>query len=254
MPPKRLSATGRRRAKIQPKPSPPPAEQPDQPDQREQPDQPDQPDQPNLHSTGHTQSREPRSPTPPSREGSVVSVASNSRKPNDQAKKRATKIDFALTVEQEESMLEFLQAKPIIWDCKLNGYRRTDLKNKLWEDQGASMEPPRSYKHLQGWFKSLRDTHTRLHKKKSGDGAPAVELTERELWIRDQFGFLKSVIRHRPEPCKTVKATIQEHQGDLCAAEAACVDIGATLDDVDMPTVTKGKGKGKHMKTVTMLC
>lgn len=40
-----------------------------------------------------------------------------------------------------------------------------------------------------------------------------------------------------------VKATIEEHQGDLCAAETACVEVGVALDDENMPTVTKGKGK-----------
>lgn len=38
-------------------------------------------------------------------------------------------------------MLAFLQANSLIWDRKLNENMRTDLKiNKLWEDQGASME------------------------------------------------------------------------------------------------------------------
>jgi len=97
-------------------------------------------------------------------------------------------------------MLEFLQENPVIWNVKMTDYRRTDKKGKMWEDQATRMG--KTSAHLQGWFKSLRDTHTRLHKKKSGDGAP--ELTEREHWILDKFGFLKSVVRHRPEPCKTV--------------------------------------------------
>ena len=39
-------------------------------------------------------------------------------------------------------------------------------------------------------FKSLRDNHTCLDKKKSGDGAP--EPTEREEWIMAKFRFLKT--------------------------------------------------------------
>lgn len=49
----------------------------------------------------------------------------------------------------------------------------------------------------------MRDTHTRLDKRKSGDGA-ALDLTEREPWIRAKFGFLKTVTRHRPEPLVSV--------------------------------------------------
>ena len=55
---------------------------------------------------------------------------------------------------------------------------------------------------LKGWFRSLRDTHTRLDKKKSGDGAP--DLTERAEWIISKFVFLKTVTRHRPEPLQSV--------------------------------------------------
>ena len=96
-----------------------------------------------------------------------------------------------------------------------------------------------------------------MHKKKSGDGAR--EWTERDQWIKENFGFLLTVVSHRPEPCKSVsiatknvllfvihylndkslckhityslyyltlqiKATIAEHPGDLAAAEDACTD------------------------------
>ena len=72
--------------------------------------------------------------------------------------------------EEEELMCEFLLENSMIWDIKKkNDYRRIDKKAKLWEDQAIAMA--RTVEHLQGWFKSLRDVHTRLHKKKSGDGA-----------------------------------------------------------------------------------
>ena len=56
--------------------------------------------------------------------------------------------------------------------------------------------------HLQGWFKSLRDTHTRLDKCRSGAGAP--EPTERDEWIKANFGFMKTVVRYRAEPVNSV--------------------------------------------------
>ena len=79
-------------------------------------------------------------------------------------------------------------------------YRRTDKKGKLWQDQGKTMG--KSVEHLQGWFKSLRDTNTRLDRKKSGDGAS--ELTQRERWVKANFNFLKSVVRHHAEPVKSI--------------------------------------------------
>ena len=106
-------------------------------------------------------------------------------------------------------MLEFLQDNHVLWNMKMTDYRRTDKKGKIWEgkiweDQAQRMD--KTSELLRGWFKSLRDNHTRLDKKKSGDGSP--ELTEREEWIMAKFGFLKTVIRHRPEHCNSVSIHI----------------------------------------------
>lgn len=100
-------------------------------------------------------------------------------------------------------MCDFLRENAILWDIKRTDYRRVDKKAKLWEDQAKIIG--KTVEHLQGWFKSLRDTHTRLHKKKSGDGAP--ELTEREQWVKANFSFLKSVVRHHAEPVNSVSIT-----------------------------------------------
>ena len=105
-------------------------------------------------------------------------------------------------------MCDFLRENDIICDIKKTDYRRVDKKAKLWEDQANVMG--KSVEHLQGWFKSLRDTHTRLHKNKSGDGIP--EMTEREHWVKASFGFLKSVVRHRAEPVKSVSINTYSYQ------------------------------------------
>ena len=95
-------------------------------------------------------------------------------------------------------MCEFLRENAFLWDIKKTDYRRVDKKAKFWEDQATSKCMGKTAEHLQGWFKSLRDTHTRLDKKKSSDGAP--ELTEREQWVKTNFGFVKTVFRHNAEP------------------------------------------------------
>ena len=97
-------------------------------------------------------------------------------------------------------MLEFLQENPMLWDIKLTDFRRTDKKNKIWDEQSKRLDKTPEY--LKGWFKSLRDIYTRLEKKKSRDGAP--DLTEREQWIKDNFSFMKAATRHRPEPVNSV--------------------------------------------------
>uniref|UniRef100_UPI00358E3DCC uncharacterized protein n=1 Tax=Myxine glutinosa TaxID=7769 RepID=UPI00358E3DCC len=204
-------------------------------------------------------SQSPRSPSPHSGDGSRASHASSvdsdaasvastsSRQSDDKTKKkkrRAKKTACSLSVQDEELMLEFLQDNPVLWNMKMMDYRRTDKKGKIWEDQAQRMG--KTSELLRGWFKSLRDNHTRLDKKKSGDGAP--ELTEREEWIMAKFGFLKTVIRHRPEPCNSVKATIDAHEGDLDAAEAACAEqqVGRKEADIIPTLPSSSRRKRAH--------
>jgi hypothetical protein len=119
-------------------------------------------------------------------------------------KKRAKKNTSTLSVADEELMMEFIRDNPMLWNIKMTDYRRKDKKDKIWEDQAQLMEETAD--NLKVWFRSVRDTHTRLDKKKSGDGAP--ELTEREEWIISKFGFLKTVTRHHPEPLVSVSVQL----------------------------------------------
>ena len=84
-----------------------------------------------------------------------------------------------LSIAEEELMLEFIIDNPVLWNVKMTDYRQKDKKDKIWEDQAQLME--KTSDTLKGWFRSLRDTHTCLDKKKSGDSSP--NLTEREEWI-----------------------------------------------------------------------
>lgn len=146
-----------------------------------------------------------RSPTPSrerSRESSVsssvsIDVSTSSRLADDKGKK---KNPCNLSIAEEELMLEFIIDNPVLWNVKMTDYRQKDKKDKIWEDQAQLME--KTSDTLKSWFRSLRDTHTRLDKKKSGDSAP--NLTEREEWIMSTFVFLKTVTRHRPAPLQSV--------------------------------------------------
>ena len=115
-----------------------------------------------------------RSPTPPrerSRESSVsscvsVAVSASSRLADDKGKKkkkRAKKSPCNLSIADEELMLEFIRDNPVLWNIKMSDYRRKDKKDKIWEDQAQLME--KTADTLKGWFRSLRDSHTRLDKK-----------------------------------------------------------------------------------------
>ena len=80
-------------------------------------------------------------------------------------------------------MLEFLKETPMLLYIKLTDFRRSDKKNKIWDEHSKRLDKIPEY--LKGWFKSLGDIYPRLNKKKSGDRDP--DFTEMELWIKDKL-------------------------------------------------------------------
>jgi len=62
--------------------------------------------------------------------------------------------------------------------------------DNIWKDEAQLLD--KLADTLNGCFRSLCDTRTRLDNKKSGDCVP--ELTEREEWIIPKLVFLKTVL------------------------------------------------------------
>ncbi|XP_028396950.1 uncharacterized protein LOC114520816 [Dendronephthya gigantea] len=120
-------------------------------------------------------SKSPTQPSQNSHNSSALSSETNddftsfrradSKEKNKQ--KRAKKNPYNLSATEEELMLEFIMDNPVLWNVKMTDYRRKDKKEKIWEEQAHQMN--KTVDILKGWFRSLRDTHTRLDKKKSGD-------------------------------------------------------------------------------------
>jgi len=108
-------------------------------------------------------------------------------------KRKGKKTQFSLNSQDEQLMCEFLRNNPILWDSRKIDFRRVDKKAIIWENQAKIMG--KTAEHLQGWYRSLRDTNTRLHKKNGSSGAS--KLTEREEWVKSNLGFLNNVVRHR---------------------------------------------------------
>ena len=86
------------------------------------------------------------------------------------------------------------------WNRKRSDYRNVVKKEALWDQKATELGVTK--KHLMGWFKGLRDNHRRLMNRKSGDGA--LELTEREQWVRQKFMFLADVARYKRAPVTSV--------------------------------------------------
>ena len=93
-----------------------------------------------------------------------------------------TKMVTDLTKEEEESMVEWLEAYPILYNKKLQAYKDSARKEKLW--MGKPSEIGNSVLVLETWYTSLRSRIGRLSKKRSGDEATEVG------WQRETYGLL----------------------------------------------------------------
>ncbi|XP_034050575.1 uncharacterized protein LOC117531563 [Thalassophryne amazonica] len=151
-------------------------------------------------------------------------------------KPRAPRQDFVLSEEEEKVMFEWLETTEEVWNAKKAGYHKHDVKQGLWEAQAKVIN--KSAEHLIGWFKSVRDTNTRLIKKgkgKSGDGDDDDEIwTDRKRFIMASMKFMDKVVYHRPKAVRSVEAVVLEHSGNLdAAAEAAEAAAAQEAADVD---------------------
>ena len=76
---------------------------------------------------------------------SAVSKASNISQVMSENRKRDKKYLYSLDTNEELSMLEFLQENPKRWDIKLTDFRRTDKKNKIWDEQSKRWDKTPEY-------------------------------------------------------------------------------------------------------------
>ncbi len=80
-----------------------------------------------------------------------------------------------LTVEEEGDMAEWLKVNPCLYNKKLETYRNTDMKKRLWEDKAAEFFNV-DVEYLLSWYTSMRTKYGKLSKLSTGSGAE--ELTE----------------------------------------------------------------------------
>ena len=107
--------------------------------------------------------------------------------------KRHEEACHTLSPQEEEDMVNWLQAHPVLFNKKLTSYKDTARKELLWKEIAEQLEKP--VMMLKTWYKSLRTRLGRLLKKpKSGAGVEDGELMEREEWIVRNFEFMRAHI------------------------------------------------------------
>lgn len=141
-----------------------------------------------------TISEAPVLPQPEEQESGENIVNDASPEP-DPKKQKKDKILVVLTEEEENVMVEWLEANPILYNKKLKTYKDTSKKDTLWREK--ALEMGKDVIILKTWYTSLRTRYGRLRKFNSGQEAP--DLTERDLWILRSFEFLKNHIIEVPK-------------------------------------------------------
>ncbi len=89
-----------------------------------------------------------------------------------------------LTVEEENDMAKWLKMNSCLYDKKLETYRNTDMKKRLWEDKAAEFSNV-DVEYLHSWYKSMRTRYGKLSKLHTG--SRALEFTERDAGILRKF-------------------------------------------------------------------
>ena len=112
---------------------------------------------------------------------------------NQTDKAERQKACHTLSPHEEEDMVNWLQAHPVLFNKKLTSYKDTARKELLWKEIAEQLGKP--VMMLKTWYKRLRTRLGRLLKKpKSGAGVEDGELTEREEWIVRNFEFMRAHI------------------------------------------------------------
>ena len=102
-------------------------------------------------------------------------------------KKRKKNKAVILSEEQEVQLGEWLRNHPEFYTKSLKAYKDVGKKRSLWDDKAAELKME-SGDLLRTWYESIRTRIGKMLKGKSGSAAR--DLTEREKFLKDNFGFL----------------------------------------------------------------
>ena len=196
----------------------------------------------------------PDSPTPPTSEGEGEGegeARSQSRDvtppPTQEAscsqapKKRPNVISLVLTPEQEEELADWLKSFDFIY------VKDTNMKKRVWETQAKKMGL--DVKQLHTWYESVRSKIGKLTDRKLGSATK--ELSDRDKYLLDKFGFLKDHIVRQPSRVgSSLKSKLLALQPQSQAtATATCSGSDKELPDTQTLQQTQPQPSAEREKT-----
>ena len=97
---------------------------------------------------------------------------------------------------EENRLVEWIEAHPILYNTKLKAYyQKPEKKDKLWQEKADELDV--DVVDLRVWYRALATVFTVMTWAGKCVHA-AARLTERECWILTKFQFLKMYVR-RPK-------------------------------------------------------
>ena len=97
----------------------------------------------------------------------------------------APKQAWSLPDQVEQDLVEWLQGNSYLWLRSPKDYLR---KKSAWEMKAQEIGV--TFKHLQNWWKNVKDWYVKLSKKTSGQATKL--LTDRDKWVLKNIAFYKS--------------------------------------------------------------
>ncbi|XP_072042755.1 uncharacterized protein [Amphiura filiformis] len=115
----------------------------------------------------------------------------------------------------EIDLIEWYKDNTYLWLITDKDYMNHAKKSNALEDKAKELGV--TAEHINAWWKSNRDTYTKLSKRKSGKELP--DLPYKQKWILNNFAFLKQRPTTMKAPVVSISALVQQHPGDLEAVE-----------------------------------
>ncbi|KAM4570219.1 uncharacterized protein PAE49_009429 [Odontesthes bonariensis] len=127
----------------------------------------------------------------------------------------APKQAWSLPDEVQQDMVEWLQGNSYLWLRSSKDYHK---KKSAWEMKAQEIGV--TFKHLQNWWKNVKDWYVKLSKKTSGQATKL--LTDRDKWVLKNIAFYKSSITtEAPDTLVSLPRALSANATASSAASAA---------------------------------